>query len=55
MATRNSANSAEIKSYLDHAIKNLVTKAILILLKALLKSSAPIKNLTKTEVISRTV
>ena len=39
MATRNSAKmSAEIKSYLDDAIKNLVTKSDIVSLKALLKS-----------------
>ena len=39
MATRNSAKiSAEIKSYLDDAIKNLVKKSDLILLRALLKN-----------------
>ena len=39
MATRSSAKiSAEIKSYLDDAIKNLVKKSDLILLRALLKN-----------------
>ena len=39
MATSNTAKMpAEIKSYLDDAIKNLVTKSDIVSLKALLKS-----------------
>ena len=49
MATRNSAKiSAEIKSYLDDAIKNLVTKSDIDSLKSFIEEqSAPIKNLTE--------
>ena len=52
MATRNSAKmSAEIKSYLDDAIKNLVTKSDIDSLKSFIEEqSALIKNLT--EIIS---
>ena len=47
MATRNSAKmSAEIKSYLDDAIKNLVTKSDIDSLKSFIEEqSALIKNL----------
>ena len=49
MATRSSAKiSAEIKSYLDHAIKNLVTKSDIDSLKSFIEEqSALIKNLTE--------
>ena len=49
MATRNSAKmSAEIKSYLDDAIKNLVTKSDIDSLKSFIEEqSALIKNLTE--------
>ena len=49
MATRNSAKmSAEIKSYLDDAIKNLVTKSNVGPLKSFIEEqSALIKNLTE--------
>ena len=49
MATRNSAKiSAEIKSYLDDAIKNLVTKSDIHSLKRYIEEqSALIKNLTE--------
>ena len=49
MATRSSAKiSAEIKSYLDDAIKNLVTKSDIDSLKSFIEEqSALIKNLTE--------
>ena len=49
MATSNSAKmSAEIKSYLDDAIKNLVTKSDIDSLKRFIEGqSALIKNLTE--------
>ena len=49
MATRNSAKmSAEIKSYLDDAIKSLVTKSDIDSLKSFIEEqSALIKNLTE--------
>ena len=49
MANRNSAKiSAEIKSYLDNAIKNLVPKSDIDFLKSFIEEqSALIKNLTK--------
>ena len=49
MATRNSANMpAEIKSYLDDAIKNLVIKSDIDSLKSFIEAkSALIKNLTE--------
>ena len=52
MATRNSAKiSAEIKSYLDDAIKNLVTKSNIDSLKSFIEEqSALIKNLTEKNI-----
>ena len=49
MATRNSAKmSAEIKNYLDDAIKNLLTKSDIDSLKSFIEEqSALIKNLTE--------
>ena len=49
MTTRSSATiSADIKSYLDDAIKNLVTKSDIDSLKSFIEEqSAPIKNLTE--------
>ena len=52
MATRSSAKiSAEIKSYLDDAIKNLVTKSDIDSLKSFIEEqSALIKNLTEKNI-----